>query len=159
MNIRQAERKDAETLALIAVEAVPPHHKQDFSVHGWQRFLSSNTVEATLDRLDDERYVCFCAEDERQIAGFITIYDGVKIDQLFVKPWYRRLGIARKLWEHAKSVLPRTGRTREFWVKSSTMAVPVYRKLGFVESGVPATENGVTYQLMKITGATHTGGS
>lgn len=154
MNIREARKKDAGILSKIAVEAVMPHKSIDFTDDGWKTFLSATTPEATRRRLEDIRYSCFCAENGEDIEGFLTIKDGEKLDQLFVRPSAQRAGVATRLWEHAKAAFSSAGQSTDFWVRSSTIAIPLYRRLGFVECGGRVTENGITHQLMKMAGAT-----
>ncbi len=152
MTVSPATPKDAPILSNIAMEAVTPYKEVDFSDAGWRRFLSSNTVASTTNRLRDSRYKCFYLKLETSIAGFITIRDRGKVDQLFVRPTAQKRGVARALWEHTKQECLREGNKTGFWVRSSTMAVPVYRHFGFVEDGEAKTEEGITYQLMRLAG-------
>lgn len=150
MNMRTATASDASVLSRIAMDSVAPHKDIDFSEEGWERFLSSNSIESTLNRLVSNRYKCFCYSQDGKISGFITILELEKIDQLFVRPEAQRRGIARALWEHARHECLALKHPLRFWVRSSTAAVPVYRRFGFVEDGCLQVENGIAYQLMRL---------
>lgn len=150
MNIRTATVSDASVLSRIAIDSVAPHKNTDFSDQGWERFLSANSVESTLNRLASKQYKSFCCTQDGETVGFITIHKLEKIDQLFVLPDAQRKGVARTLWEHARQESLAVKHPLRFWVRSSTMAVPVYRRFGFVEDGCLQMENGIAYQLLKF---------
>ena len=65
------------------------------------------------------------------------------------KAKYHRQGIGRTLWEY---VLNHSERN-VFTVNSSPYAVPVYRKLGFVETDTEQLADGMRYTPMKFVNA------
>lgn len=152
MTIRTATIFDAFSLFKIAMDSVAPHKDTEFLNGGWECFLSSISVESTLNRLASRRYRCFCYTQNGDAVGFITIRDLEKIDQLFVLPSAQRKGVARALWEHARRECLALKQSPRFWVRSSTRGVPVYRRFGFVEDGSVQAENGIRYQVMRFDG-------
>lgn len=64
----------------------------------------------------------------------------------FVKAQYHRQGIGRKLWEYVLS----SSKNNTFTVHSSPYAVPVYRKLGFVDTNTEQSADGMRYTPMKF---------
>lgn len=85
------------------------------------------------------------AESPAGLCGVIALRDGSHLYHLFVREDAQRQGVARALWEHAKS---RSSSDR-FIVNSALPAVSVYARFGFVASGVPQSKNGLTYVPME----------
>ena len=65
---------------------------------------------------------------------------------LFVKAQYHRQGIGRKLWEYVLGNSPHKALT----VHASPYAVPIYRQLGFVETGGEQIADGMRFTPMKF---------
>ena len=64
----------------------------------------------------------------------------------FVKAQYHRQGIGKSLWEY----LLNNSENEEFTVNSSPYAVPVYHKLGFVDTDSEQLTDGIRYTPMKF---------
>jgi ribosomal protein S18 acetylase RimI-like enzyme len=69
------------------------------------------------------------------LVGVAAIRDDRHLFQLHVSTRYQGRGIARRLWLRAMRDSVRRSGTRCFTLNSSNMAVPVYRKWGFVQVG------------------------
>jgi predicted GNAT family N-acyltransferase len=69
---------------------------------------------------------------------------------LFVPNTFRGQGFARKLWQVAHDACRDTGNVGEYTVNSSSFAVEMYRRFGFIETGPPKTRNGVRAVPMKL---------
>jgi GNAT superfamily N-acetyltransferase len=150
MKIREAKLEDAARLSEVAITSVEPFREIDFDAAGWERFVEATTLNSTQRRLSNDSYFCICALWEDEIVGFITIKDFEKIDQLFVDPIYQGLGHSRNLWDYAKEKCFAHSPHKCFWVRSSTYAIPVYERFGFAKVETLQTENGASYQLMKL---------
>ena len=86
------------------------------------------------------------AYDNRELKGVIATNENRKhICCFFVKAQYHRQGIGRKLWEY----LLVNGRSEIITVNSSPYAVPIYHKLGFVDTDVEQLSDGMRYTPMK----------
>lgn len=82
------------------------------------------------------------------MLSIITIHECEKLDQLFVDPAYRNMKVSKQLWDVAKDLC--LGKGNSFWVKSSTMAIPVYESFGFRLKGERQQKNGITYYPMVL---------
>jgi GNAT superfamily N-acetyltransferase len=153
MGITLATEEDAESISKIAIEAVKPHKDEDFNNEGWKRFINSNDVASTRQRLLDEQYFTLCYRKNAEILGLITIFNNDKIHQLFVLPKAMNSGIAKNLWRQAKNICINNGNPGNFWVRSSALAVPIYQKFGFAIIGDREVSKGIAFQLMRIHGA------
>ncbi len=91
---------------------------------------------------------CF---DQEKIVGVAAIRDYCHVSLLFVDKEYHGRGIAKALFsEAAGKCIKEKPEIQEITVNSSPFAVPVYKKLGFIETGEQVTNNGITFVPMSI---------
>ena len=150
MNIRLATENDSQEISSLVIEAAYPHRMEDFNTHGWNRFININSIANTASYLKNEEYFTLCCTFNNQIAGIITVKNSEKVDQLFVLPQFRNKRIAQELWLRAKEQCQTRGNSGRFWVKSSSLAIPVYQKFGFICSGECQITDGTKFQLMTL---------
>ena len=150
MSIRKAQVADAADIRALIVKAVEPESNPDFDEEGIKQFYRPNELSSIRSRILNEDYLTLCFLIDKKIAGIITIHDNEKIDQLFVDPSYRNLKISTKLWQAAKSICSKKGNRDGYWVKSSTVAVPVYESFGFQLDGKRQQKNGIVYYPMVL---------
>lgn len=145
MTIRRATANDALEIQRVTFDSVPPGERHDFNAAGWKRFQAVNSLAAIRRRLGDSNHLTLCWIQDAAIMGFITIHDKRQLSELFVLPQARNMGVARSLWEHARTECLQLGNRGNFWVKSSTFAVEVYESFGFVRCGSKTASNGISY--------------
>ena len=88
----------------------------------------------------------FGAHENGELKGVIaTRNDRKHICCFFVKEQFQGLGIGRKLWEYVKNSSPHNIIT----VNSSPYAVPIYHKLGFIDTDMEQLKNGIRYTPMQ----------
>lgn len=97
-------------------------------------------------RLDDRGFRNYVYVDDNRVVGYIAIRNDQHLYYLFVAEGYQGRGLARRLWEHARSA---SGSDR-FVVRSSSYAVPVYEKFGFVINGPVSVKDGIAFQPMEF---------
>mgnify|MGYP005843272007 CR=1 FL=1 len=83
-------------------------------------------------------------ENLGKISGFIGLNKDY-IEGIFVEKNMRSKGIGKQLWEYLKE----NSSNDEFTVNSSPFAVPVYHKLGFVDTNTEQLTDGIRYTPMK----------
>ena len=114
----------------------------DEGIQSFKDFIENDEILKTLE--------FFGAYEQDELKGVIATSENRKhICCFFVKAKYHRQGIGRTLWEY---VLNHSERT-VFTVNSSPYAVPVYRKLGFVETDTEQLADGMRYTPMKFVNA------
>ena len=87
------------------------------------------------------------AYDNGKLKGVIATNENRKhVCCFFVKAKYHRQGIGRKLWEHILI----NNQNSIITVNSSPYAVPVYHKLGFVDTDTEQLTDGIRYTPMKF---------
>ena len=86
------------------------------------------------------------AYDHKELKVVIATNENRKhICCFFVKAQYHNQGIGRKLWEY----LQKNSHSEIITVNSSPYAVPIYRKLGFVDISDEQLSDGMRYTPMK----------
>jgi GNAT superfamily N-acetyltransferase len=87
--------------------------------------------------------------EEDQVVGFATVVmgiDGLELEDLFVDPSWRRRGIARRLVDDVAATA-RKGGHRQLRVTGNPHASDFYLAVGFVQTGVVATELGAGLRM------------
>lgn len=114
----------------------------DYSVEGVQSFKSFIENKEIIQTLE-----FWGAYDNKELKGVIaTNEDRKHICCFFVKAKYHRQGIGKKLWEY----LLHNSQNEIITVNSSPYAVPVYHKLGFVDTDIEQLTDGIRYTPMKF---------
>ncbi|MEO6798477.1 MAG: GNAT family N-acetyltransferase [Rhodanobacter sp.] len=97
-----------------------------------------------------QRFHVACQEDGR-VVGVAAMRDDSHLFQYFVSTRMQRRGIARRLWLRVMRDAIRRAGTRHFTLNSSVMAIPVYRRLGFVPNGpLQISAGGLITQPMRF---------
>jgi GNAT superfamily N-acetyltransferase len=85
-----------------------------------------------------------------QVVGFATIaaglYDGADLEDLFVDPAWRRLGIARHLLRQVVKTARDAGHQR-LWVTGNPHALAFYLAVGFVQTDQVSTALGMGLRM------------
>ena len=85
------------------------------------------------------------AFDDGQLVGVLCVRAPQHIGDFFVKEAFQGKGHGRRLFERMKQDYV----SKEFTVNSSPYAVPVYRRLGFTETDMEQTVDGLVFTPMK----------
>lgn len=83
------------------------------------------------------------AETGSRLVGVVAVRDDSHLYLLFVDDAFHGRGIARSLWETALAACVEAARPERITVNASAFAVPVYRRLGFVQVAPATLEHGV----------------
>jgi GNAT superfamily N-acetyltransferase len=118
---------------------------------GAEEFLVSVSAEAERGYIGSTRYFYLLAEVDGECAGVIALRDGTHLFRLFVARKFQRQGLARELWRRARQALGPVDQAMSFTVNSSTMAVPVYKRLGFEQTSPQEAMHGITSVPMRLT--------
>jgi predicted acetyltransferase len=88
---------------------------------------------------------------DSELVGMIEIRDDKYISLLFVDKTYHGQGIAKRLFnESLKEIIQRDSSLDKFYVHASPYSIPIYRKMGFVETDNMREENGIKYLPMEM---------
>jgi GNAT superfamily N-acetyltransferase len=88
---------------------------------------------------------------DSKLVGMIEIRDNKYISLLFVDKEYQGKGIAKKLFEKSlKEIIRRDPKLNKFYVHASPYSIPIYKKMGFIETDDMQEENGMKYLPMEM---------
>ena len=95
------------------------------------------------------KYNVLAAFNNNIIVGIIGVRNETHISLLFVDSEYHKKGIARRLVEKTFERTYEKYGKREMTVNSSPYAVGFYHKMGFVDTDIEQTTDGIRYSPMK----------
>jgi GNAT superfamily N-acetyltransferase len=144
VSIRKALESDAEAISNL-VTGWALHYLEDPTLPEAEQFLASLTPSATAEHIRSDNFAYYVAVDSSGVCGVIAIREGFHLYHLFVRADSHGRGLARALWEHAKSRSDST----TFVVNSSLPAVAVYQRFGFVVKDGPQAASGLTFVPME----------
>lgn len=114
----------------------------EYSEQGVKTFQNFIESQETMQSLE-----MFGAYENQELKGVIATNNNKKhICCFFVRAQFQRQGIGKKLWEYIKENSPHAVIT----VNSSPYAVPIYHKLGFVDTDIEQLRDGIRYTPMKF---------
>jgi len=88
---------------------------------------------------------------DNELVGMIEIRDNKFISLLFVEKKYHGQGIAKRLFEESlKEIIRRDVNLDKFYVHASPYSIPIYKKMGFIETDIMRCENGIKYLPMEL---------
>lgn len=109
----------------------------------WKTFLQFEAPDYSDEGIQSFRNFI----ENEELKGVIAVKENRKhICCFFVKSQYHRQGIGRKLWEYVLN----NSKNSLFTVNSSPYAVPVYHKLGFVNTDSEQLADGIRFTPMKF---------
>lgn len=137
----------AHLLRTLALEYI----LHESSAEGASTFLAENN-ESGLRGFVARGHVYHVALAGEELAGFVAVRDDRHLFHLFVdKRWHGR-GLARRLWETARTAAIARGGGAVFTVNASNFAVPMYEALGFVRTAPTQCTKGLYYNPMRLGG-------
>lgn len=146
MSIKKAKIEDVVNILDLIVRSAEPESNSDFNEEGIKYFYEINQISSIKSRILNEEYLTLCFHKNYKVIGILAIHKNIKIDQMFVDPSYRNIKISRQLWDVAKELC--AGNGAKYWVKSSTMAIPVYESFGFQLNADRQQKNGIIHYPM-----------
>ena len=149
MRIRAALPEDSESISKLICGLVEKFIAVDFSSQGREFLLRTITADVISQNMQSG-YRYHVAETKGLITGVVSVKGNAHLYHLFVAEQFHRKGIAKKLWQHAMNECLSDGNSGEFTVNSSSYALGVYKKLGFVAQSGPKEKNGVVFYPMKL---------
>jgi ribosomal protein S18 acetylase RimI-like enzyme len=112
-------------------------------------FVAGFSPQAIRSYITDGNHSYLVALFQDQLVGVLGVRDNRHLLHLFVAEPYQRRGVARMLWDHAKSDALKAEAEIEMFVRSSIYATPVYERFGFTACGPRVDEPGVSYVPMR----------
>ncbi|MYM58748.1 GNAT family N-acetyltransferase [Vibrio sp. OCN044] len=146
----QAEIKHAqpisELIQALAKKYVCPTCDESFH----ETLLGSMTSQSIKEYIQSGYQYHIAIDPESNIIAVIGMRDSNHLYHLFVSDDYQGQGIARKLWEMAKSASLRHTRHTHFTVNSAVNAEHVYKNFGFKRIAGIRTRGGMVDVPMRL---------
>jgi GNAT superfamily N-acetyltransferase len=117
---------------------------------GAELFLQSIGESAVQGYVSAANFRYQVAELDTGLVGVVAVRDNTHLYHLFVATAFQGRGIARQLWQLAKSQAVSAGNPGRFTVNSSLGAAQVYERFGFVASGPIVAKHGISFQPMLL---------
>ena len=150
MLIRPCEDRDLPAMARLFRASALEFIVHDSPLEGVCNFLRENDEEG-LRGFVRCGHVYHVALDSGELAGFIAIRNNDHLYHLFVDRRWHRQGLARRLWDAARSAALAQGGSGSFTVNASSFAVPVYEAFGFERTGPLQCVKGLQVNPMRFT--------
>lgn len=148
MQIRPMLAEDIATVAAMLRRLAIAFIVHDSRPEQASTFLRQNDSEGIANYVA-QGFDYHVAEIDGVIAGFIGMRARQHVFHLFVdSPWQGR-GVARRLWQHARTEAIAAGAAAPFTVNASNYAVPAYHRLGFVRTAPMMEKNGIRFNPMQ----------
>lgn len=145
MNIREALITDAGKIKEL-VSSLSHFYLENKGSSLPEWFLQTLDIFEFERRISSEEFDNFVYLIDGEIVGYISIKENSHLYHLFVDESYQGNGISKKLWRYATT----DSLENIYTVRSSMFAVPVYKKFGFIESGLAASKDGISFQPMEL---------
>jgi Acetyltransferases len=149
MKIRLATTEDAPAIGQLVYSLSAKYIASQFSEEGARNLLGSMELPA-VEGYWESGYRYHLAEDDGVLVGVVSTRDNMHLYHLFVAESHQRRGLAKELWRVAWEACIAAGNPGEVTVNSSSLALPFYRKLGFVEVGPQENRRGVISIPMRL---------
>ncbi len=147
MTIRLLQPSEIDTASHLIESVSDKFTRDDFSDIGYQNF-KQRVLGGGMRKNMEEGFTYWAAFENEIMIGIIAIKPPSHLFNLFVHTDYRCKGVALRLWNHALSQLhPKT-----VTVYSSSYAVGLYEKLGFVFNGEKIVSDELSCYPMLWTG-------
>jgi len=145
MNIRVVTKNDVNDICKL-VMSLSHYYLKDKEGELPEWFAATLTRTAFLKRIENIEFSNFLYESQGSIIGYIAMKGNSHLYHLFVAEKEQGKGIARKLWQYAIGYCV----SDMYTLRSSLYAVPIYKKLGFVESDTVQEKEGIGFQPMEL---------
>jgi predicted GNAT family N-acyltransferase len=123
----------------------------DYTIEGNQFFYDWIQPDKIAKRQIENRNILI-ATSGRKIIGVIEIRENNRISLLFVDKEYQGQGVAKRLFDESlKEIIQRDPNLDKFYVHASPYSIPIYKKMGFIETDNMKEKNGIKYLPMEMT--------
>lgn len=139
MEIKKLEKKEINKALKLVWDVFLESEAFDYNRKGveeFRRFLDYRELIVTFDM--------YGAYDKKELIGIIGLQEGQHICFFFVKNFYQRHGIGKKLFEKALEMT----KELEITVNAPPCSVKVLKKLGFTVTDCEQNINGIVYVPM-----------
>lgn len=147
--VRKLTEEDLTSALILVKDVFDAFEAPDYSEEGINAFYDFIKDEAVYQKLKNGEMQFWGAFCENRMVGVIAIRNKNHISLLFVDGKHHRKGIGKALFEQVKLYVQSRG-LKEITVHSSPYAIPVYHKLGFIDTDRELISNGIRFTPMQF---------
>jgi len=149
LKIEEYKKGEEEEVSLLIQTVYNEFVSIDYSDEG-NKFFNEWIEPAKIADRQKSQINILVAFVDSQLVGMIEIRENKYISLLFVDKNYQRQGIAKSLFEESlKRSIDRDPTIDMFYVHASPFSIPIYKRLGFVETDDMQEQFGIKYMPMK----------
>ena len=119
-----------------------------FTKRGTDSFLNFLWGKRVQEMLDDGSFKVWACYADNELVGMLALRDKNHISLAFVRHDFHRQGIGRMLYAEAKNYALAAG-TKRITVNASEYGLPFYKAMGFYETDMQLTADGIIYTPME----------
>lgn len=141
---------DWEESMVLAYRVFLKYESKEYGKEGTQNFFDFISDQGLKKMFLLGEYVMYVAKEADKIIGLISVRTGNHISLLFVDEQYHRKGVATNLMQRLVAHMKENTRYGFLTVNASPYGVPFYHKLGFADTDVETTKDGIIYTPMRL---------
>lgn len=149
MKIIKLEKNDLKNALDLVWTVFEEFEAPEYSEEGIEEFRKFIQYTYIVEKFDKGELCFWGCMDGDDLTGVIATRGMSHISLLFVKKEYHRRGMARELFQTVKERCENLNSISRITVNSSPYAVEIYHRLGFVDTGIEQTVNGIRFTPME----------
>lgn len=149
ITIRKAKMSDSKTISDLITRNAQSLLQDDFENDGLDFFLNTVNHRAIKDYME-QGFSYLVAQQEDDIVGVIAMKDYSHMFHLFVDKVHHNKGIAKQLWQAIYEQSLERGNRGTFTLNSTSYALPVYERWGFLTTDEQQSRHGIRYTPMQL---------
>ncbi|MCL1873672.1 MAG: GNAT family N-acetyltransferase [Clostridiales bacterium] len=149
-NISELEPESLKEALDLVWRVFLAYEAPDYNDEGIQEFKDFIGLESIRQKLLDDQFRIWVCCNKDAIVGVLAVKPPCHISLLFVDGKHHRKGIARSLFKHMVDYYRLNHGFTEITVNSSPYAKEAYQKLGFTDTKIEQTVNGIRFTPMRF---------
>ena len=142
-----SDREEIHKAFELAQDVFMMYEAPTFTKRGTESFLNFLWGKRVREMLDEGNFRVWGCHSDGELAGMIALRENSHISLLFVRGDFHRQGIGRMLYAEAKNHAIASGELF-ITVNASEYGLPFYRAMGFYETDMQLTNDGIIYTPM-----------
>lgn len=147
--IRKATISDSHIISQLISNNAKALLQDDFEDGGLDFFLRTANNQSIKDYME-QGFIYWVALIDSNIVGVVAIKDFRHLFHLFVDKKHHKKGIAKLLWDEVFKCSLKVNEKKKFTLNSTTYALPVYERWGFLTTDKEQMRQGIRFTPMEL---------
>lgn len=149
ITIRKAKGSDSRAISELITRNAQSLLQDDFENDGLVFFLNTVNHRAIKDYME-QGFSYLVAQHDDEIVGVVAMKDDSHMFHLFVDKAHHNQGIAKQLWQTILEQSLERGNSGKFTLNSTSYALPIYERWGFLTTDEQQSRYGIRYTPMQL---------